>query len=114
MALQKKSLRIVRFICAIGVPLIWIIAYINIAVKYMTLQNTAGVSEQLESSPTPNIDLGSLFGGLASGELVWQQALVVSAGNIIAMALLATAVLAIALASIDMRNLEAIKRRSRS
>ena len=111
MAFAKKSLRLTRFICLLGIPVVWLIAVGNIAFQYANLKRIADPADNLKLAEL--LELGNLLGDLMPDTSILYQNLAVTAGHVLGLALLSTAVLAIAISVIDMRNIEAMKRRNR-
>jgi len=111
MGIRKKSLSISRFVFLIGMPIIWLIAFANIAIQYMNMQNIADIAGKVGESGTT--DLKSLF-GVTSPENLAFQAFATNAGYTFALAMISTALLAMAISAIDMRNLQAMRTLRRS
>lgn len=113
MAYPKKSLRFVRFILVLGFPIIWLFAYANIAFQYLSVKNNPDMIGKLaDSADSLKLNLSGLFGQSTDATVVYQT-LVINVGHVVGIAILSTALLAIAIAVIDMRNMEAVKRQKR-
>lgn len=110
MTYPKKSLRFVRFLLVLGLPIIWLIGCANIVFHYLSAKNN--IVKLGDAADTVTLHLMEYF-GQSTEATVFYQTLVMNAGMVLGVVFLSTAVLAIAISSIDMRNMEAVKRQRR-